>query len=41
LVVPGVRTPELSFERDITSVIDAVAKDDVRFPVAFAPQFAT
>jgi len=41
LVVLGVHTPELSFERDIGNVRDAVAKDDVRFPVAFDPQYAT
>jgi cytochrome c biogenesis protein CcdA/thiol-disulfide isomerase/thioredoxin len=41
LVVLGVHTPELSFERDIANVRDAVAKDDVRFPVAFDPLFKT
>lgn len=40
-VVVGVHTPELSFERDIGNVRDAVAKADVRFPVAFDPSFAT
>ncbi len=40
-VVVGVHTPELSFERDIGNVRDAVAKDDVRFPVAFDPAYAT
>ena len=41
LVVLGVHTPELSFERDIDNVRDAVAKADVRFPVAFDPAYAT
>lgn len=40
-VVIGVHTPELSFERDINNVRDAVAKADVRFPVAFDPAYAT
>ena len=40
-VVLGVHTPELSFERDIDNVRDAVAKADVRFPVAFDPAYAT
>jgi len=40
-VVLGVHTPELSFERDIDNVRDAVAKADVRFPVAFDPGYAT
>jgi thiol-disulfide isomerase/thioredoxin len=40
-VVLGVHTPELSFERDIANVRDAVAKDGVRFPVAFDPDYAT
>jgi cytochrome c biogenesis protein CcdA/thiol-disulfide isomerase/thioredoxin len=39
--VLGVHTPELSFERDIGNVRDAVAKAEVRFPVAFDPDFAT
>ncbi len=41
LVVIGVHTPELSFERDIDNVREAVAKANVRFPVAFDPAFAT
>ena len=41
LVVVGVHTPELSFERDLGNVRDAVAKADIRFPVAFDPRFAT
>ena len=41
LVVIGVHTPELSFERDLGNVRDAVAKADIRFPVAFDPAFAT
>ncbi len=40
-VVLGVHTPELSFERDLDNVREAVAKADVRFPVAFDPAFAT
>jgi cytochrome c biogenesis protein CcdA/thiol-disulfide isomerase/thioredoxin len=39
--VLGVHTPELSYERDIDNVREAVAKADVRFPVAFDPDFAT
>lgn len=41
LVVIGVHTPELSFERDIGNVEDAVAKAGLRFPIAFDPSFAT
>ena len=41
LVVVGVHTPELSFERDLGNVRDAVAKADIRFPVAFDPAYAT
>ena len=41
LVVVGVHTPELSFERDLANVRDAVATDGVLFPVAFDPAFAT
>ncbi len=41
LVVIGVHTPELSFERDLSNVRDAVASDGVTFPVAFDPAFAT
>ena len=40
-VVLGVHTPELSFEREIENVRDAVAKADVRFPVAFDPEWRT
>jgi thiol-disulfide isomerase/thioredoxin len=40
-VVIGVHTPELSFERDLGNVRDAVATDGVTFPVAFDPNFAT
>jgi cytochrome c biogenesis protein CcdA/thiol-disulfide isomerase/thioredoxin len=40
-VVLGVHTPELSFERDVANVRDAVAKEGVRFPVAFDPDYAT
>jgi cytochrome c biogenesis protein CcdA/thiol-disulfide isomerase/thioredoxin len=41
LVVVGVHTPELSYERDLDNVRAAVASSDVRFPVAFDPDFAT
>ena len=41
LVVVGVHTPELSFERDLGNVRNAVASDGVIFPVAFDPAFAT
>jgi len=41
LVVIGVHTPELSFERDLGNVRQAVTKADLRFPVAFDPAFAT
>ncbi len=41
LVVIGVHTPELSFERDIGNVRSAVASDGVTFPVAFDPAYAT
>jgi len=41
LVVVGVHTPELSFERDLANVQDAVASADIRFPVAVDPSFAT
>jgi cytochrome c biogenesis protein CcdA/thiol-disulfide isomerase/thioredoxin len=40
-VVVGVHTPELSFEREIGNVRTAVQDDDVRFPVAFDPAYAT
>ena len=41
LVVIGVHTPELSFERDLANVRQAVAQDGVTFPVAFDPGYAT
>ena len=41
LVVVGVHTPELSYERNLDNVRAAVASSDVRFPVAFDPGFAT
>jgi cytochrome c biogenesis protein CcdA/thiol-disulfide isomerase/thioredoxin len=41
LTVIGVHTPELSFERDLDNVRDAVAKADIRYTVAFDPDFAT
>ena len=40
-VVLGVHTPELSYEREIDNVRDAVARADVRYPVAFDPDYAT
>jgi cytochrome c biogenesis protein CcdA/thiol-disulfide isomerase/thioredoxin len=40
-VVLGVHTPELSFERDIANVRDAVARADIRYPVAFDPAYTT
>jgi cytochrome c biogenesis protein CcdA/thiol-disulfide isomerase/thioredoxin len=41
LEIVGVHSPELSYERDIDNVRAAVAKADVRFPVAFDPAFKT
>ncbi len=41
LVVIGVHTPELSFERDLANVRQAVIQDGVTFPVAFDPAYAT
>ncbi len=41
LVVVGVHTPELSFERDIGNVRAAVQDQGVRFPVAFDPGYST
>lgn len=41
LVVVGVHTPELPFEREIANVRDAVAKAEIRYPVAFDPTFDT
>ena len=41
LVVVGVHTPELSFERDLGNVRGAVAKAGIRYPVAFDPAYAT
>ncbi len=41
LVVIGVHTPELSFERDLDNVRRAVTDDGVGFPVAFDPDYAT
>jgi thiol-disulfide isomerase/thioredoxin len=40
-VVVGIHTPELSFERDLGNVRQAVADDGVTFPVGFDPQFDT
>ncbi len=40
-VVIGVHTPELSFERDLGNVRQAVADDGVTFPVAFDPGYRT
>jgi cytochrome c biogenesis protein CcdA/thiol-disulfide isomerase/thioredoxin len=41
LVVVGVHTPELSFERDLGNVRQAVAQAGLHYPVAFDPAFAT
>jgi len=41
LVIIGVHTPELSFERDLGNVRDAVVKADIRYPVAVDPAYAT
>ena len=41
LVVVGVHTPELSFERDLGNVRDTVIKAGIRYPVAFDPAYAT
>ena len=41
LVVVGVHSPELSFERDLGNVRQAVAQAGLRYPVAFDPAFAT
>jgi cytochrome c biogenesis protein CcdA/thiol-disulfide isomerase/thioredoxin len=41
LVVLGVHTPELSFERDLSNVRQAVRDEGVTFPVAFDPSFDT
>ncbi len=41
LVVLAVHTPELSYERDVANVRDAVAREDVRYPVPIDPGFAT
>jgi cytochrome c biogenesis protein CcdA/thiol-disulfide isomerase/thioredoxin len=40
-VVVGVHTPELSFERELDNVRQAVADDGVTFPVAFDPTYDT
>jgi cytochrome c biogenesis protein CcdA/thiol-disulfide isomerase/thioredoxin len=40
-VVVGVHTPELSFERELPNVRQAVADDGVTFPVAFDPTYDT
>lgn len=40
-VVLSVHTPELSFERDLNNVREAVSTADVRYPVAVDPDFAT
>ena len=39
--VIGVHTPELSFERDLSNVRQAVVDQGVRFPVAFDPDYTT
>lgn len=41
LVVIGVHTPELSFERDLGNVRAAVTKSSLQYPIAFDPSFAT
>jgi cytochrome c biogenesis protein CcdA/thiol-disulfide isomerase/thioredoxin len=41
LEVIGVHTPELSFEKDLGNVRQAVVDQGVRFPVAFDPDFRT
>lgn len=41
LTVLGIHTPELSFERDVNNVRDAVADKGVTFPVAIDPEFET
>jgi thiol-disulfide isomerase/thioredoxin len=40
-VVLGIHTPELSFERELANVREAVIDAGVTFPVAFDPDFAT
>jgi len=40
-VVVGVHSPELSFERDLANVREAVSQADIRYPVAVDPSFAT
>ncbi len=39
--VIGVHTPELSFEKDVANVRQAVIDEGVRFPVAFDPDYRT
>ena len=39
--VIGVHTPELSFEKDIANVRQAVIDEGVKFPVAFDPDYRT
>ena len=41
LAVIGVHTPELSFERDLDNVRSAVNDEDIRYPVAFDPEYRT
>jgi cytochrome c biogenesis protein CcdA/thiol-disulfide isomerase/thioredoxin len=41
LVVVGVHTPELSFERDLGNVRQAVSQAGLQYPVAFDPAFST
>lgn len=41
LVILGVHTPELAFERDIANVRAAVGRAGITFPVALDPAFAT
>jgi len=41
LVVLGIHTPELAFERDPARVRDAVVRAGITYPVALDPDFAT
>ncbi len=41
LVVLAVHTPELSYERDVANVREAVAREEVLYPVPIDPDFAT
>ena len=41
LAVIGVHTPELSFERELDNVRSAIRDEDIRYPVAFDPEYRT